>query len=228
MHINGVVLAAAAAVIGLVAGAVIAYGGPVLARTRVPDAPVAPPANLIPLVGPVLSRWRPRTTIALEVVTAGLLAGLSAHYGSSISLLLASAATLLLVLIATIDLEHRLVLNSLSLPGTAAVLAVSFLWPHLGLESAALGAAAGFLVFLVLQLLGRGALGAGDTKLALLIGAVAGMPGVFNALFFGVILGGLGALVYLIVLRRGRKEFMPYGPYLAAGAIIFLFTVPPT
>ena len=74
-----------------------------------------------------------------------------------------------------------------------------------------------------IDLLGRGALGAGDTKLALLIGAMAGMPGVFNALFFGVALGGLGALFYLTVLRRGRKEFMPYGPYLAAGAIIFFF-----
>jgi leader peptidase (prepilin peptidase) / N-methyltransferase len=129
----------------------------------------------------------------------------------------------LLLLIATIDLEHRLVLNWLSLPGTVLVLAVSPLWPGLGLESAAIGAAVGFLIFLVFQLIGRGALGAGDTKLALLIGAMAGMPGVFNALFFGVALGGLGALVYLIVLRRGRKEFMPYGPYLAAGAIVFFF-----
>jgi prepilin signal peptidase PulO-like enzyme (type II secretory pathway) len=49
------------------------------------------------------------------------------------------------------------------------------------------------------------------------------MPGMFNALMTGVIIGGLGALVFLIVLRRGRKEYMAYGPYLAAGAILSFF-----
>jgi leader peptidase (prepilin peptidase)/N-methyltransferase len=209
------------AIVGLFAGGVIAYVGPLLSRTRVPDAPQAPALVLLPLAGPIVGRWRPVTTIALQLITAAVLAGLAAHEGASTRLLFVSAASLLLILIATIDLEHRLVLNSLSLPGTVLTLAVSPLWPGLGLESAALGAAAGFLIFFVFQVIGRGALGGGDTKLALLIGAMSGLPGVLDSLFTGVVLGGLGALVYLLVLRRSRKEFMPYGPYLAAGAILW-------
>jgi prepilin signal peptidase PulO-like enzyme (type II secretory pathway) len=214
-------------VIGLFAGAAVAYLAPLLARTRVPEARVAPLGVLVPLAGPLIWDWRPLRTIGLELLTAGLLAGLYLHYGADRRLLLAAACTVLLLLIASIDMEHRLVLNWLSLPGTVAVLAVSPLWPGLGIESAVLGAAIGFLLFLVFQIIGRGALGAGDTKLALLIGAMRGLPGVFNALFFGVVLGGVGALVYLIVLRRGRKEYMPYGPYLAAGAILAFFLTSP-
>jgi prepilin signal peptidase PulO-like enzyme (type II secretory pathway) len=227
MHAHSPLIAVGLAVLGLVVGAGIAYIGPYLSRTRVPEAPVPPPGILLPVAGPLLWRWRPITTIGLELLTAALFAGLYLHYGASIRLPIAAAATALLLLIASIDFEHRLVLNSLSLPGTIIMLAVSPLWPGLGLESAALGAVAGFLIFLVFQIIGRGALGAGDTKLALLIGAMRGMPGVFNALFFGVVLGGVGALVYLIALRRGRKEYMPYGPYLAAGAIISFFIFSP-
>ncbi len=227
MPAHSPLVAAALAVLGLVVGSLIAYAGPRFSRMRIPEAPVSPAGVLVPVAGPLIWRWRPFTTIGLEILTAALFAALYLHYGPSARLPIAAAATALLLLIASIDIEHRLVLNFLSLPGTIAMLALSPLWPGLGLESAALGAVGGLLIFLVLQVIGRGALGAGDTKLALLIGAMRGMPGVLNALFFGVVLGGVGALVYLIVLRRGRKEYMPYGPYLAAGAIISFFFVSP-
>src|SRR5438874_1661561 len=83
-----------------------------------------------------------------------------------------------------------------------------------------LGAGIGLALFLALQILGRGALGTGDTKLAILIGAMRGFPGVLNALSFGVIIGGVAAAILIFALRRGRKEFFAYAPYLAAGAIV--------
>jgi len=71
---------------------------------------------------------------------------------------------------------------------------------------------------------GGPALGAGDVKLAAFIGLVAGWPGVVPALILGILLGGLGALVTLIVqvARRTYKPLtsaLPYGPFLAAGGL---------
>src|SRR5579884_14564 len=152
-------LAGMLALIGLVSGAVIAVLATRLARFRVPEAPLAPSLLLTPVVGPIVTRWRLGTTLALEALCASLLVGLYLHYGWSVRLLLGSTFSLFLLLIAYIDFEHRLVLNWLSLPGTGAALAVSWLWPGLGILSAVIGAAAGLALFLVLAVLGRGALG---------------------------------------------------------------------
>jgi len=60
-------------------------------------------------------------------------------------------------------------------------------------------------------------MGGGDVKLAALLGAIAGMPGVLAALTVTVF-GGACAAVALMVMRRGGA--VPYGPFLAAGAIV--------
>jgi prepilin signal peptidase PulO-like enzyme (type II secretory pathway) len=43
----------------------------------------------------------------------------------------------------------------------------------------------------------------------------------------GAVLGGLGALIYLVVLRRSSKEYMAYAPYLSLGAILSFFLASP-
>ena len=70
---------------------------------------------------------------------------------------------------------------------------------------------------LVLTRFARG-IGGGDVKLAALLGAVAGVPGVLAALTVAV-LGGACAAVALMVLRRGGGA-IPYGPFLAGGAVL--------
>ena len=169
---------------------------------------------------------RPWRSLVFQAVLIAVFVALAALYGAGVRLVLACAYCALLLLIAYIDLEHRLVLNRLSYPGIVLSLALSPFWPGLGLPAALLGAATGLAIFLVLQIVGRGALGMGDTKLATLVGAMRGLPIVLSALLYGVILGGVGALFYLAVLRRGRKEYMAYGPYLAAGAIVSFFVMP--
>jgi leader peptidase (prepilin peptidase)/N-methyltransferase len=75
-------------------------------------------------------------------------------------------------------------------------------------------------MFLVISLVGRGALGSGDVKLAAALGAVLGFPLALSGLLLGVVLGGVAALVLLITRRVGRKDPIAYGPYLALGAWI--------
>jgi leader peptidase (prepilin peptidase)/N-methyltransferase len=217
-----------AGVIGLLAGATIAYAGPRLVAYRLPEPIPLPPALvLLPVAGAWLRRWEPVRTILLEVVTALVLLALTFRYGESQRLVVASGYSILLIAIGYIDVDHRLVLNRLTYPGVVLAVGASLLWPRIGPASAALGAITGLAVFVALQLVGRGALGTGDTKLAVLVGAMRGFPGVFNALLLGVVLGGVGAIFSLLVLRRGRKEYMAYAPYLAVGAILSFFLSSP-
>lgn len=125
------------------------------------------------------------------------------------------------LLAAATDLERRLIPNRLVLPFLLLALALSWAWPARGPAAAAAGAAIGFGVLLVPYLLPGGGLGAGDVKFAALMGAVLGPANVLLALLLGVTAGGVAALL-LLAARRSRRQVMPYGPFLAAGALVAL------
>ena len=208
---------------GLLAGTIISFLAPRLVAYRLKEkGPLPPGVVLLPLAGVLIARWRMAVSLTLQLGTALVLVALALRYGATIRLPLAASYSVLLIAIAHIDLDHRLVLNRLSYPGVVLALDGSILWPGIGLASGLAGAATGLAVFLAFQFLGRGAFGVGDMKLALLVGAMRGFPNVFNALLLGTMLGGLGALFVLLVLRQGRKSTLAYGPYLSAGAILSL------
>jgi Flp pilus assembly protein protease CpaA len=77
-------------------------------------------------------------------------------------------------------------------------------------------------VFLLLALLQRGAMGAGDVKLAGLLGLMFGYPTALQTLLLGVIVGGVVAAALLLTRRLGRKALIPYAPFLSAGGILTL------
>ncbi len=128
----------------------------------------------------------------------------------------------LLLLIATIDLEHRLVPNVLILSGLLLAMGFSLLAHSPSLTTLLAGAAAGGGLFLLPALARPNAMGAGDVKLAFLIGMLTGFPWVLQALVLGILLGGLGAALLLLFRVRGPKQYIPYAPYLAAGGIATL------
>lgn len=128
-----------------------------------------------------------------------------------------------LLLLAVVDAEQRRLPNAVVLPGIIAAVLLS---PDRAAAMA--GGAMGFLLFLGLYLLGRrlygpGALGAGDVKLAALVGAAVGWPGAGYALLLGIVLAG-GAAVWLSLSGRGgRGATLPYGAFLALGGVVALF-----
>jgi leader peptidase (prepilin peptidase)/N-methyltransferase len=158
------------------------------------------------------------TALAASATGAGFLA-VSAP--SALGLVEALFAGLL-VWLAALDLEYRLLPNRIVLPATAAVLAAVAVLEPSQLPEHALAAvgAGGFL--LVAASLRAGALGMGDVKLALLVGATLG-GSVMTALMLGFGLVGLVGLG--LVARDGRaalKRELPLGPFLAFGAIVAL------
>ncbi len=138
---------------------------------------------------------------------------------------LAESAVLVAVLF--IDLELLLIPTPLVRVLVLLALTSATVRPELGLRSAILGGAVGYVSFLMLvtlarQVYGEGALGSGDTHLALAIGCITGYPLVVPTLALGALLGGLGALGVLLRGRGGRRSTLPYGPYLVIGVLYVL------
>jgi leader peptidase (prepilin peptidase)/N-methyltransferase len=158
----------------------------------------------------------------LVALSVALCARLLSIHGWSVSLVAEAAYCALLLLIAAVDLQHRLVPNMLVMGGLALVLCFSIWQPVPGLRSALCGAATGGGLFALLALARRNAMGAGDVKLALLIGMMTGFPWVVQALVIGIILGGLAAALLLLTRTVQPKEYIPYAPYLVAGCIVTL------
>lgn len=183
---------------------------------------------LIPIAGPLLA-WRrggERTVCAGRLLTDLALALAFAWLGwrhglSWLTLVLGVYATVFVVL-TVIDLKHRIIPNVVLAPAAVFALAVAPTVPDLSLTRALLGAVAGFALLLLPALLLPGGLGGGDVKLAGFLGLALGFPAVLLALAAGIVLGGVATLVLLLTRRIGRRDFVPYGPFLIAGALSVL------
>lgn len=134
----------------------------------------------------------------------------------AVSLLMAG----LLICTATDLLRYR-VPNAITYPGTLLALSAALLlapeWTDL--LSAALAAALAGLVFLVMAIATRGGLGLGDVKLATLIGAALGLQSTYEALALGIIAGGVIILTLYVLRFIGRRQAVPYAPFLALAAV---------
>ena len=164
---------------------------------------------------------------ALVLLSIGLAVSLQAQHGLGWAFATRWACAVLLLIIAAIDLEHRLVPNVLLGAGSVLAFLSQLFVLRWGLLSVLAGAAVGGGLFLLIALLRRGAMGWGDVKLAALIGMITGFPGVLQALVVGILLGGVAAALLLLIRLRQPKQYMPYAPYLVAGCLATLLYGPP-
>lgn len=161
----------------------------------------------------------------VEVGTALLFALLCWHYGLGPQLPMALIYACIFLVIFVIDLEHGLILDIVVYPGMVLAFIFSFFWPELGwpslgVLSALLGGAIGFGLMLLPYLISRGGMGGGDVKLAGLIGLAIGFPHVLIALLMAIIVAGVLAIALIVSRRRTRKQTIPFGPFLAAAAMV--------
>lgn len=127
------------------------------------------------------------------------------------------AAAFLLLMTAT-DFEQYCLFDAMMLPFAAGGLLLSlFQLPRLSdhLLAAAIGGAA----FLVLAILSRGALGGGDVKLIASLGLWLGRDALLFVTMAGIVLGGLAALLLMLLRVKKRKSAFAYGPYFALTAL---------
>lgn len=129
----------------------------------------------------------------------------------------------LLLLLALIDLEHKLLLNVLTIPGVILGLLFALLGWTSPFWISVLGAVVGFLLMFAIALISRGGMGMGDVKFMAMIGAFLGWKGVFYVLFGASLVGSIGGLLYLYLTKQDRKTPIPFGPSMALAALIVYF-----
>jgi leader peptidase (prepilin peptidase) / N-methyltransferase len=189
----------------------------------------------VPVVSWVLLRGRCRACgerisaeyPLVELATAALFAAAALVVDPIYAASLAAPFLGIMLAIAVIDARHRVVPNRIVYPSLALFAVAIVVGDLAGGGVDALDAGLGLALYGVPLLLVAAAvpqgMGMGDVKLAALIGLVLGSFGlsyVGVAAGVGVIGGGIGALVALALLGAGRKDQIPFGPFLAGGAVV--------
>lgn len=129
--------------------------------------------------------------------------------------------TIFLLAFAIIDIKTRLVPNKLLL--IAGAVTLPWLCYTETVVSGLLGGCVGFTLFGLIYLLSRGNVGAGDVKLAGLIGLMTGFPLVLMALLLALLTGSVAIGALLALKRVKATDSLPYAPFLCAGGIITLW-----
>jgi leader peptidase (prepilin peptidase)/N-methyltransferase len=138
---------------------------------------------------------------------------------SIIGVVLTTLATILLI-VTFIDLDHQIIPDVITVPGIAAgLLASSFLTP-IGVLNALIGTFLGGGLFFLVAVLSRGGMGGGDIKLIAMIGAFLGWQAVLVTIFLSALLGACVGIFLILFKKKGRKDPVPFGPFLAMGAIM--------
>lgn len=163
-----------------------------------------------------------RGFLAVASAAAAGLALRPGHYDLGPALATAVFSVILCVLAST-DFDQRLIPDRLSYPAMALAVALCWAWPDRSVGSIAIGGLFGLGVGVLLVgvgLFAGGALGIGDGKLILLISLVVGWPAAMYAVLYGIVFGGIAAVVLMVV--KGRNYRYAYGPYLALGGLIVI------
>jgi leader peptidase (prepilin peptidase)/N-methyltransferase len=160
---------------------------------------------------------------AVEAATGALYALVVAIRDDGASIALGLILVTALVPIMLIDLEHRLIPNKITLPAGIAALVAGLALDLDGVpEQLIAGAAAGGFFLLAAMAYPRG-MGMGDVKLVAVMGLCLGKavaPAILFGLLAGVLVGGL--IIARVGARAGRKTAVPFGPFLALGALFGL------
>lgn len=161
-------------------------------------------------------------------VTAVLLGALAARFGAVGVLPAYLGLGVGLVVLSAVDLATYLLPNRIVFPLTGFVVvalgAGALLDGTAGAFARAVAAGAvAFGAYLLLHVASPRGLGFGDVKLAAVLGVALGYLGwgeLVLGLFLGFLLGALVGVGLLLARRRTRRDHVPFGPFMAAGAVV--------
>jgi leader peptidase (prepilin peptidase)/N-methyltransferase len=143
-------------------------------------------------------------------------------FGPTADAVVAAALLAALIAITAIDLRHQIIPDVITLPGIVAGLLSSLALGRIAWLDSLIGIAVGGGIFLAIILASGGGMGGGDMKLGAMLGAFLGWKLGLLALLLGVLSGGAVAVWLLLARRKGRKEAIPFGPFLALGGAVSL------
>ena len=161
----------------------------------------------------------------VEILT-GILFVISGFFKlPGISLLLLWICVSLLIVITFIDIDHQIIMDRMQV----LLLIFSSLYVYFTTVNYAdhlFGSAIAGGLMMIIYLISRGGMGAGDVKLSFVLGLWLGVQGVLVCLMIAFILGGIVGATLLILKIKSRKDPIPFGPYLCLGAFVSLIYGP--
>ena len=163
-----------------------------------------------------------------EAITALSSFFLFITFGVSLSFFYYFSFVAALIAITVIDLYHQIIPDVISLPGIVIGLLGSLVIPQITFWSSLIGVISGggslFLVATVYQwLFKREGMGGGDVKLLAMIGAFLGWKAVILTIFLSSFIGSIIGITVMLIKGKDFKYAIPFGPFLALGAVISLF-----
>jgi len=190
----------------------------------------------IPLLSYLLLRGRCRRcdeAISPRYFLVEALSGIFAlatllKFGATGTALAYYAMVAVLLVVTFIDIDYQIIPDAITLPGIAVGVAISFVLPYPGWKNSLLGVVAGggflWLVAWGYRLFaGREGMGGGDIKLLAMLGAFLGVRGVIFTLMAAAAVGSLTGCVLILVQKKGFRFALPFGPFLAIGALLYLY-----
>ncbi len=195
----------------------------------------------IPIIGYLLCQGRCRYCgkpfsiryAFVELLTAVLVTSLFCAYGITTQSVFFFLFFSVLIVVSFIDIDHRIIPNSISIPGIflgflAAVIMPLFVddWfvtPKESLLGLVLGGGSLFFVnYAYSWFTGRDGIGFGDVKLLAMMGAFFGAAVVLWTIFLGSLMGSIYGVGMIVLQRRSSKYPMPFGPFIVLGCVVSL------
>jgi leader peptidase (prepilin peptidase)/N-methyltransferase len=164
----------------------------------------------------------------VELAMACLSMALFLKFGLTPALPIYYLFTAALLAIIFIDLYHKIIPDSISLPGIVLGFACSFINPVITWQESGIGllvgggvlyaVAAGYYLFTRHE-----GMGGGDIKLLAMIGAFLGWQSLPFVIFGSSVLGALVGIGAMVKQKKGGRTMIPYGPFLSIAALLYMF-----
>jgi len=160
----------------------------------------------------------------IELITGVIFMTLYIEYGIGFTFVKYALFSCFLIVIGMIDFDTTDVYLKTTLPGIiCGVVLLIIDWKlGIGFSTYIFGALlGGGLISLIILL--TGGMGWGDAEICLLCGIFLGLKLTAAMLFISFVLGGVIGVVLIATKKKSRKDYIPFGPYIAIAAIIVIF-----
>ncbi|MFD2446226.1 prepilin peptidase [Bacillus sp. CGMCC 1.16607] len=189
------------------------------------------PLELIPVLSYVFQRGKCRvckTGISplypiMELLTGLLFLAAPFILGWTYELWIAWTLISLFIIITVSDLAYMLIPDKILLFFAGIFIIERFLIPLTPWWDSLLGAAIGFILLLIIAVVSKGGMGGGDIKLYTVIGFVIGSKLLLLSFFLATLIGAIFGIIGLALGILERKKPMPFGPFIAIGALLAYF-----
>lgn len=188
-----------------------------------------PIKDLIPVISLLLcGRCRfcggflPKRYAVIEVLTGILFLWCFLLFGISVYSIKAIFLSAFLIVIVFIDIDHQLILDKVLLWLAITGIIINLFVISVSLLDMMIAFLTGGGLFLVIAIITKGGMGGGDIKFVAVLGLWLGFKLTLLTIFLSFLIGGLGSGLLLVARLKKRKDFIPFGPFIAIGAFLSL------